>query len=190
MGKFDPGVGFMDKILGRPTYLIALGLIIGYGYADIFGHVQAHAALQFTDYGLHGTAGIKDIINDEQPVGVLHVLHQVIKAENLDFTGLIVDTGIGRGTDGDMIGMDAVKRQKFLHRNPYGRPAPPDGDDKGGFEAAAQNLVGQFKGVFQQPLGCQVKFLHYYPCKDQKKKISFIQEKVEKWYRKTNILPL
>src|SRR6266576_6925075 len=73
--------------------------------------------------------------------------------------GLLVDSQVRGRPDGNVIDDDAVVLQDLLHGNPDRRAAAPDGDEKGGLEAAAQHVHGQFHGIAQQGVGGDKYFL-------------------------------
>ena len=59
--------------------------------------------------------GIKDVVNDQQPVFVSHVLDQVVHTVYGNIYGLIVYAGIGRCPNSDVVGDNASVRQELLN---------------------------------------------------------------------------
>lgn len=65
-----------------------------------------------------------------------------------------------RGSNGDMVSLNAQVLQTLLHVYPYRRTASPDTHNKVGAKAAVKNVSGQAEGLLQQLLFFNELFFH------------------------------
>ena len=77
-------------------------------------------------------------------------LHEITQTVDLDVPFLLVDTLLVRGCSyRDVIGFNARVGKYLLHSDADRRTATPNTDDKGGFEAAVDDLGTQSKRIVQ-----------------------------------------
>ena len=77
-------------------------------------------------------------------------LHEITQTVDLDVSFLLVDTLLVRGcSNRDVVGFNTGVGKYFLHSDTDRRTTTPNTDDKGGFEAAIDDLGTQLKRIVQ-----------------------------------------
>ena len=109
------------------------------------------------DDGLDSAAGIEHVVDDEQAVVALDVLQEVVEPVHAHLGRLSVDAAVGRGADGDVVGLHPEVVEQLLHRDADGGSAPPDGNDEARPESALEHPRAELERVFQQRLRTDVE---------------------------------
>src|SRR5882724_2754711 len=143
----QPAVRGVKEIVRLERAAIAFGLVVNRRYPDLPRQIAPAAAPQLADDRFEAVPGIEHIVDDQQLVLERQPRDQVIHRVDAHDLGLLIDAGIERSADRDVIGMDAVVLEYLLDRDADRSAASPDGDQKCGFEPAAHDSHGELDRI-------------------------------------------
>lgn len=160
MGENQPLVRFVNKIVRWHVSFPLGGLVVNCCDLDDVGGVAAALLTKFAQDGIDAKTGIKNIINDEEFVVGTDVVDNIAQAMDPHFGTALGDAAVGRGSDGNVVGLDAHVIHIFLDCDTDGRAAAPDANDVIGFKSALQDFVRKTEGIVEQAIGINVEFIH------------------------------
>src|SRR5215831_959730 len=143
MWEYQPAVRRANVIVGHERTTVAFRLVVDRRYADLVREIASAAALQLCEHRLQAAPGIEYVIDDEQLILEREARHQVVYGVDPHHLGLLIDAGVGRGADRDVIGLDAVVLECLLDRNADRCATSPECNQKRRPEAAAHDLHGE-----------------------------------------------
>src|SRR5690606_35570348 len=111
---------------GLEPAAIARRLVVRGSDANLPGKIAPAAPRELVEHGLEAATGIEHVVDQQEVVIGAELRNQIVDAAYAHLARLPLAAHVSGHANGNVIAMDAVVFEHFLHRNADGCTAPPD----------------------------------------------------------------